>query len=137
MPLYPPVLLNDLQLYQPNNDEYDREQVFAVVGYSHQYQAAGAGRKGITRTTIQGRRNPLAAYREYRRSVIPQVLVSTTDIDPALWAPEGTVHFKVDSLAPPVMELRPRVQRRQAARPPSIGFNPNSTLVVAGQPVAV
>lgn len=135
MPFYPTVLLNDLHLYQANGEEYDTDQLVAVVGYTHQWQAAAPGRPGVTTTTISARGRPMAAYREYRHSVPPKVLVSTTDVPPALWAPEGTLHLKVDSLSAPLAMMGAR-RRAMSVRRPTIIPAPNPNIIVAGRPLA-
>lgn len=94
-PFLPMVELNDLHLYQANGVHYDEDQRFAVVSYTHEYA------NGHADTTIGARGKPLAAYREYRRSVPPKTIVSTSPPSDDVYAPEGTIHIQTDSLAFP------------------------------------
>jgi len=98
-PLDPRQELNDLNLYLPNNREYDQGQYFATVAFRHEYTATDQpGQPGVTRTTIGARGSRIAAYRDYRRSVPPQSIVSTQPVPDVLWAPEGTVYYQVNDL---------------------------------------
>jgi len=99
LPLEPRVELNDYHRYLANFREYDEDMSFAVAAFRHDWQAADARSPGVMRTTIGARAKPIAAYRDYRRSIPPKVLVSTLPIPDALWAPEGTLGLQVDSLA--------------------------------------
>jgi hypothetical protein len=101
MPIEPRVELNDIHLYEPNYRDYDIPLQFAVAAFKHEWTAGERGRPGIARTTIGARAKPIAAYRDYRRSVPPKNLVSTLPVPADLWAPEGTVHYQVDDLTPP------------------------------------
>jgi hypothetical protein len=99
MALYPNVTLNDLHLYLANFREYDEDLQFAVVGYQHTWAANQPGQREIARTTIAGRSRPMAAYREYRTSVPPKVIVTTAPPTDDIYAPEGTLIFVTASLA--------------------------------------
>lgn len=100
MPLYPPVLLNDLHLYKANTREYDTDQLFAVAAYRHEWRARQGDDEGIAATTIAARKNPISAYRDYRLSIPPAVIVSTQPPDDGVYAPENTIHLQVATLTP-------------------------------------
>lgn len=87
LPLFPEVELDDLHTYQANGDEYDLDLQLAVVAYTHHWEST-PGSSPIT--TIGARGQPIGAYREYRRSVPPPVLI-TTAAPTAEWAPRGTL----------------------------------------------
>ncbi len=101
-PLDPRIELNDLYLYLPNYREYDQDQYFATIAFRHEYTAVDQpGQPGVVRTTVGARGSRIAAYRDYRRSVPPPNIISKVDVPLDLWAPEGTVYYKVDDLTPP------------------------------------
>jgi hypothetical protein len=91
--LWPFVELNDVHAYPANDEHYDRDQRFAVVGYQHTIA------KGGGRTTIQTRGKPLAAYRAYRRGTPRTTHIAIVD-PPLTGTPEqeGAIWFTVDSL---------------------------------------
>lgn len=96
-PLYPNVTLNDVHTYLANDLEYDTDLTLAVVGYQHHWESTP---NTMPWTVIAARGKPLAAYRDYRRSIPPKVIV-TTAAPTTEFAPEGTMIFVTDSLAPP------------------------------------
>lgn len=98
MPLDPRVELNDYHMYVANFREYDQNMQFAVASFRHEYKAASNGGQGVTRTTIGARAQPIAAYRDYRRSTPKTTLVSTSPPPDVYWAPEGSFYAQVDSL---------------------------------------
>ncbi len=85
LPFFPPVELNDWVRFL-NYDEYNGGINLAVSGYTHTWND-----KAQT-TTIQGRAAPIAAYRDYRRSIPPKTIV-TTVAPTTQYAPEGTVIY--------------------------------------------
>jgi hypothetical protein len=97
MPLWPAVELNDRYTYLANGEEYNRDLTGAVVAYTHHWDSTPGS---MPTTTISIRTHPMAAYREYRRSVAPKALISlaapTTE-----YAPERTIWLQVESLSPP------------------------------------
>ncbi len=97
MPFYPDVLLNDMHLYEANGKDYDVDQLRAVVGYQHSWSSDP---NTMPKTTIATRGQPIAAYREYRLSKTPAVLVSLDEPNDADGAPENTIAFQVTDLTP-------------------------------------
>jgi hypothetical protein len=96
LPLWPFVELNDVQKYVANDVQYDQDQGFTVVAYSHQFT------KGGGTTTISARGKPVAAYRRYRLGDPRKTHVSLTEPPPDdVPAKEKAVWFQVDSLAFP------------------------------------
>lgn len=99
MGLEPRLELNDRHRYLANGREYDVDMDFNVSAYRHEWTAARRGRPGRSRTTVACRPKALAAYREYRLSKQPAVLVSTFDVPGGLQAAEKTLYLKVPSVA--------------------------------------
>lgn len=89
MPFYPTVELNDLHTYLANGVEYDRDLQLAVAEYTHHWESTP---KVMPTTTISARPQTIAAYRDYRRSIPPKSIVTTTPPSDE-YAPEGTVIY--------------------------------------------
>jgi hypothetical protein len=94
-PGLPMVELNDSHRYAPTNDEYDAAQYVAVAEYDHHYE------NGHLETTVYGRGNRIAAFRSYRQSVQPPVIVSTELPVDGLPVKHGTLHAMVTDLTWP------------------------------------
>jgi hypothetical protein len=94
-PGLPMVELNDSHRYAPTNDEYDAAQYVAVAEYDHHYE------NGHLETTVYGRGNRIAAFRAYRQSEQPPVIVSTELPVDGLPLRHGTLHAMVTDLTWP------------------------------------
>jgi hypothetical protein len=103
LPFLPSALLNDLHKYQGFGGnawlEHDSDLFFALVGLQHVYRAKTTQQDAQWRTTAASRGKPLAAYRDYRKTV-DQMWIASTATPTTEWAPEGAVWYPVTDLAP-------------------------------------